>query len=214
MEASAEDRVWWQRLALWGYVLGLRLYLRWLKLPISAAANRLKPQIPWQPRSWPDLDGYAAWLSAHAEWISDPFGGALDVFPSLGHLEWQLAHRSKVQDDCDGLACFSAANLSQFCARPEDVYVVTVVLNPFSFPEKGLLYAAHVLCIFRCRDEWRVISNQYLDPGRWPTFAEAVVDNSYARGRPILYCEVRDRDLRFLVGGKLGVVQVVLVARG
>ncbi|MCD6289372.1 MAG: hypothetical protein J7M34_02630 [Anaerolineae bacterium] len=210
MTMGPHERSWWQRLLLWWYVLGLRLYFRWLKCPLSTVVDFFKPKSPWRSRSWPDLERYADWLQEHADWRHDPLGGVLDTFPSLAHLQWQLDHYDKVQDDCDGLAYFSAANIARLADRPEDVYVVSLVLDPFEFSEKGLLYAAHVICVFRHEGMWRVISNQYVEPGRWSSFAQAVVENSYTRGHRLLFCEARDRNLRFVANGNLERVHSII----
>lgn len=204
----------WRRAALALYVWPLRLYFRWLKVPLSRIANRFKPKASWPHLTWASLGDFDRWLRDHATWTSDPAGGALDLFPSREHLAWQLNQFGRVADDCDGLACFSAGFVHQFCERPEEVYIVTVVLDPFSFPEKPLFYAAHVICIFRCPDGWRVTSNQFVDPQCYESFETAVTDNTYTRGHPLLFCEVRDADLHFIANGDLRRVRRILERRG
>ena len=120
-----------QKAVTWSWQKGLALWMVWLKRPFSRIANRTRPSLPWQPLNFDSLEDYAQWLPDHVEWISDPLGGVVDFFPSLGNAAWQLATKGRFSDDCDGLACFSAANISPFCDRPEDRYLVTMLINPF-----------------------------------------------------------------------------------
>ena len=78
------------------------------------------------------------------------------------------------EEDCDGLAYFSAQNLPQFVADPSQIFIVTVVLDPFTFAKDRLLYSAHVICVFRHEGFWRVISNDTLYRDRFDTFAQAM----------------------------------------
>ncbi len=157
--------------------------------------NRLRPEAPvdLEKATFPTLEEYAAWLAAHTEWQPDPLGGLWDVYPSLGHLFWQLETRGKVTDDCDGLAYFAAATVKSYCDPATEPYVVSVTLNPF---EVGLQLAVHAVCFFRHEGRWRCISNGWLEPGAWTTFADAIRHNSYCEGRQVVGWEVRDADLR------------------
>lgn len=177
------------------YVFGLKVWFRCGKLLLSQLVNVFRPRLPWQPRAFASLEAYAEWLPTAVRWKQEPWGGALDTFPTLEHIEWQLQTRGRFEDDCDGLAYFSAHNVLPFCDDHADCYVVTVVINPF---EVGLLYAAHVLCFFRSDGSWRVISNDELYPQRWSSFEEALRQNSYCRGHQLLHVEIRDKDLHYL----------------
>jgi hypothetical protein len=175
------------------YVAIVSRYFRWAKLPLSQLANLLRPWRPWKPLDVGTLDEYAAWMKDHLRWRPDPLAGMLDIFPSLGHMAWQLERNGTAADDCDGLAYFSAAVVGQFADRPDGVYVVSMVLDPRHLP---VVMAAHVICVFHAGGAWRVISNSELFPRSYPTFDEAVRDNPYARGHEIMHLEVRDARLR------------------
>jgi len=164
-------------------------------MALSRLVNLFRPRLPWRPRLFASLDAYGEWLPTAVRWKLEPLGGLFDTFPSLGHIEWQLQTRGRFEDDCDGLAYFSANCVLPFCDDPADCYVVTVVIDPF---EVGLLYAAHVLCIFRSGGFWRVISNDELYPQRWDSFEEALQQNGYCQGHRLLLVEIRDRHLRYL----------------
>jgi hypothetical protein len=123
----------------------------------------------------------------------------VDFFPSLEHAAWQLATKGIFEDDCDGLAYFSAANVEKFCDRPEDRYLVTLLINPF---DVGLANAAHVVLFFRHQGYWRIISNQHLYPQRWDSFFEALKTNPYVGGRPVLWAAVQDLRFRTLWRGR------------
>lgn len=177
------------------------MWMVWLKRPFSKVANLTKPKVPWQPLQFASLDEYAAWLREHAEWVADPLGGVIDSFPSLGNAAYQLLTKGKFADDCDGLACFSAANIEPFCDRPEDRYLVTVLINPF---DVGWADAAHVMLFFKQNHKWRVISNQYLYAPAWDTFLDALQLNDYVGGRTIYLAVVQDAQLKTLWWGKPG----------
>ena len=177
------------------YVFGLKVWFRWGKVPLSRLADLFRPHLPWQQRAFASLEEYGQWLPSAVRWKQEPLGGAFDTFPSLEHIEWQLQTKGLFEDDCDGLAFFSAQNLLPFYNDPADGYVVTIIINPF---QVGVQYAAHVLCIFRSSGFWRVISNDELYPQRWSSFEDALQENGYCRGHPLLHVEIRDRNLRYL----------------
>lgn len=178
------------------YVFGLKTWFRWGKVPLSRLVDLWRPHLPWQQRSHASLEAYGQWLPTAVRWKQEPLGGAFDTLPSLEYIEWQLQTQGLFEDDCDGLAYFSAQNVLPFCDAPSDCYVVTIVINPF---EVGLLYAAHVLCIFKSGGFWRVTSNDELYPQRWSSLEEALQENAYCRGHQLLHVEIRDRDLRHLL---------------
>lgn len=190
-----------QRAVIWGWRQALALWMVWLKRPFSRLANLTRPQVEWQPLRFASLEEYADWLRDHAEWVSDPLGGVFDFFPSLGHAAFQLLSTGKFRDDCDGLACFSAANVEPFCDDPEDRYLVTVLINPF---EVGWVNAAHVMLFFKHGGKWRVISNHELYRGAWDTFLDALQQNDYVAGRPVYLAVVQDHNLKTLWWGKPG----------
>lgn len=188
-----------------GYSRGLMFWFRWGKIILSRLANLLRPRATWPQHVpfWRSLEEYAAWLPAHVRWMPDPLGGAFDSFLSPAALAAQMRDRGYVQKDCDGLAQFSALNLTYLLPRgAQDVFIVTVILDPFSFQKQALLYAAHVLCVFRHEQAWRVISNHELFPDRYPSFAAAVQHNPYCAGHPVLWFEVRDPHLKRLHSGR------------
>ena len=192
-----------QRAIVWGWRHGLAVWMVWLKRPFSRLANLTKPAVPWQPLQFASLDEYAGWLREHADWVADPLGGVTDSFPSLGNAAYQLLSKGKFEDDCDGLAYFSAANVEPFCDRPEDRYLVTLLLNPFD-AGIGWANAAHVMLFFKQGGQWRVISNQYLEAPAWDTFLDALQHNSYVGGRPIYLIVVQSPQFKTLWRGKPG----------
>jgi hypothetical protein len=173
----------------------------WLKRPFSRVANLTKPAVSWQPLQFASLDEYAEWLKDHVEWVADPLGGVVDSFPSLGNAAFQLLSTGKFRDDCDGLAYFSAANVEPFCDRPEDRYLVTVLLNPFDI---GWADAAHVMLFFKREGKWRVISNQVLYAPAWDTFLDALQHNDYVAGRPVYLAVVQTSQFKTVWWGKPG----------
>jgi len=176
------------------FVFGLLVWLRWGKILLSHLANFFRHRLPWQPLTFASLEAYGQWLPTAVCWKMEPLHGFLDTFPSLEHIAWQLKTSGRFADDCDGLAYFSAHNVLPFCDDPNDCYVASVVLNPFAV---GWLYTAHALCIFRSGGHWRVISNDYLYPQRWNSFEEALQENDYCLGWPMLYAEIRDAKLHY-----------------
>lgn len=190
-----------QRVVVWGWRQGLAVWMVWLKRPFSRVANLAKPAVSWQPLQFASLDEYAEWLKDHVEWVADPLGGVVDSFPSLGNAAFQLLSTGKFRDDCDGLAYFSAANVEPFCDRPEDRYLVTVLLNPFDI---GWADAAHVMLFFKREGKWRVISNQVLYAPVWDTFLDALQHNAYVGGRPVYLTVVQSPQFKTLWWGKPG----------
>ena len=190
-----------QRAAVWGWKQGLAIWMTRFKRPFSRAVMRLRPSLPWQPLEFASLEEYAQWLPQHVRWVPDPLGGVIDFFPSLGYMAWQLFTKGEFEDDCDGLAFFSAAHVEPFCDRPEDRYLVTVLINPY---EMGLANAAHVMLFFKREGKWRIISNQLLYEQRWETFLEALTGNPYVGGRPVLWTVIHDLRFRNLWKGKPG----------
>ena len=178
------------------YVTALNAYFRWIKAPLSKLTSRFAPGAPADKLpTFQSLDEYVAWMGQKLRWRSDGLGGVWDTFPSLDHMAWQLEHKGYIEDDCDGLAYFSATMVKPFADRECDVYVVTIVLNPRYMP---LNQAAHVICVFRSGGAWRVISNTELYPRRYATFAEAVHENPYTRGQEVKLVETRDAELRLV----------------
>lgn len=190
-----------QRAVVWGWRQGLAVWMVWLKRPFSRAANLAKPAVDWQPLQFASLEEYAGWLREHAEWVADPLGGVIDSFPSLGNAAFQLLSTGKFTDDCDGLAYFSAANIEPFCDRPEDRYLVTVLLNPFDI---GWADSAHVMLFFKREGKWRIISNQYLYEPTWDTFLDALQDNPYVASRKIYLAVVQNVRFKTLWWGRPG----------
>lgn len=175
------------------YVALTHVYFRHVKLPVSRLVDRFRPKSAWNLPAFSSLEEFAQWLAVHTRWRLDPLAGVLDIFPSLGHLAWQLEQKGLVEDDCDGLAFLAAQGARQFADVPGMVYVVTLVLDPRRLP---LVQAAHVLCIFRHQGCWRVFSNGGLYPQCYPSFWKALTDNPHCYGQRILSVEVRDADLR------------------
>jgi len=181
------------RLLVRPYVALVSWYFRRLKLPLSRLADLFRPKERFLLPSFASLEEFAGWLAAHTRWRPDPLAGAFDIFPSLKHLAWQLAHHGQAADDCDGLAYLAAQGALQFADTPDLVYVVTVVLDPTRLP---LQQAAHVLCIFRHAGRWRVVSNSELYPQSYASFWRALTDNPHCQGHAILFYELRDAHLR------------------
>jgi hypothetical protein len=193
-----------RRLARGLYWRLLALSFRLLKPMLSALRNRLQPRATWpgHDATWPDLEAYAEWLPRHVRWHSDPLNGLVDTFPDRETIAAQFRAQGYFADDCDGLAFFSAQNVRNFADDPERVYIVTVVLDPYTFPQNPLLYAAHVICVFLHKGVWRVISNDTLYRQYFSSFAEAVQNNPYCAGHPVLWAEVRNAELKPIVSGQ------------
>ena len=193
-----------RRLARGLYWRLLALSFRLLKPMLSALRNRLQPRAAWpgHDATWPDLEAYAEWLPRHVRWHSDPLNGLVDTFPDRETIAAQFRARGYFEDDCDGLAFLSAQNVRQFADDPDRVYIVTIVLDPYTFPQNPLLYAAHVICVFLHKGVWRVISNDTLYREHFPSFAAAVQNNPYCAGHPVLWAEVRNADLKPIVSGR------------
>jgi len=187
------------------YWRGLAISFRALKIPLSTIANAVAAKAPWSSFAtrWDTLEEYAAWLKPrrYADWRPDPLGGLLDYFPSLDTIAAQFRDKGKFVDDCDGLALFSAQNVRQFADDPDAVYIVTLIMDPFSFDDKALERAAHVICVFRREGVWRVVSNTDVFDERFPSLAAAVQKNSYCIIHPVLWAEVRNTRLRRLASG-------------
>jgi hypothetical protein len=175
------------------YVGILKGYFRWAKVPLSKALARLSRRTEFRAPAFSSLEEYADWMAGHLRWRPDPLAGLLDIFPDLGHMAWQTEQRGYAADDCDGLAYFSAAVVKQFADYRRDIYLVTLVLDPRGVP---LSKAAHVLCVFRARGVWRVISNNVLYSEAFPTFWDAARENPYCLGKTIRFVETRDAQLR------------------
>ncbi|MBS1252646.1 MAG: hypothetical protein MAG451_01687 [Anaerolineales bacterium] len=178
------------------YVLLIRAWLRWGKPVRSKVAGWFQPKVAFEVgdiAAFDSLSAFAGWLEQHTNWRADPVRGLFDLYPSLGHLFWQLENDGIVEDDCDGLSYFSAACVAPYCDSPADRYLVDIVLDPF---EIEVSRSAHSICIFRRDAKWRVISNGVLDAGEWDTFDAAVRGNSYARDYTVLWWEVRDVNLK------------------
>jgi hypothetical protein len=176
------------------FVFGLLVWLRWGKVVLSRLANAFRPGLPWRSFTFASLAAYGKWLRMKARWKMEPLHGLFDTFPSRENIAWQLKTHGYFADDCDGLAYFSAQNVLPFCDGPAVCYVVSVILNPF---EVGLVYTAHALCILQSGGVWRVISNNRLYPQQWPSFEEALQENDYCQGHPLLYAEIRDANLHY-----------------
>ena len=127
----------------------------------SAIYNFFQPRAPWpgHDAEWDSLTDYAQWLPRHVRWRIDRLNGVIDVFPDRETIAAQFRDRGYFEDDCDGLAYFSAQNLPQFVADPDRIFIVTLILDPYTFAHNALTYAAHVICVFYHDSAWRVISN-------------------------------------------------------
>lgn len=204
-QLSATSQPAQRRLARGLYRRGLAVTFRALKVPLSGVANSVAPKAPWTSFAtrWDTLEDYANWLKNedHAAWRSDPLGGLVDFFPSLNTIAAQFRDKGKFEEDCDGLAVFSAQNVRQFADDPGAVYIVTLILDPFSFAEKALERSAHVICVFRKEGAWRVVSNTDVFAEHFTSFAAAVQKNSYCAVHPVLWAEVRNTHLRRLASG-------------
>jgi len=165
--------------------------------------GRLEKRARWPGHNarWESLDAYAQWLPGHVRWKPDRLGGVIDVFPTRETIAAQFQQKGYFEEDCDGLAYFSAQNLLHFVENPNRISIVTVVMDPFTFEKDPLLYAAHVIVVFQYRGKWRVISNDTLYPEEFDSFAEAVQFNPYCRNHPVLWTEVRDKDLHLYATG-------------
>ncbi len=192
-----------RRLARSAYWRLLALVFRWGKVPFSKALGRLEKRAPWPGHDarWDSLDEYARWLPQHVRWKPDRLSGFIDAFPTKETIAAQFRDKGIFEEDCDGLAYFSAQNLVSFADDPNRITVVTVVLDPFSFKRQALLYAAHVIVIFPYEGKWRVISNDTLYPDEFEHFAEAIQFNPYCHDHPVLWTEVRDKDLKLYAAG-------------
>ncbi len=198
MNRPGETYGWARRLALVFYIAGLQIWFRTVKVPLSRAAGYFRDGIDPVNRSFPSLEEFAAWWQTHARWRADPFNGVLDMFPTLGQAELQLRRNACVEDDCDGLAYVAANQLRAHYGPANEVYVVTIITDPFSWKQDALAMAAHVICVFGHQDQWRIVSNEALFPDTWADFETAVNDNPYTRGHPVLFYEVRTSDLKFI----------------
>lgn len=190
------------------YVALWRLWFRHGRGVLSRAVDRVRPR---QVGTWPSftsLDDFGRWWATHTRWKSDPLWGLVDIVASPDHARWQWQHKGIFEDDCDGLAYMAAQHVRSL-ADPGHCYVVTLLLDPFEFPNvvQGIALGAHVLCIFRHEGEWRVLSNSELYPQSWPTFERALEENPFTRGHRVLWYELRDADMRYLVDRKLPTAQ-------
>jgi len=192
-----------KRVARGAYWRFLALVFRWGKVPFSKALARLEPRAPWPGHDayWQSLEEYAQWLPQHVRWKPDRLGGIVDAFPTRETIAAQFRNKGYFEEDCDGLAYFSGQNLIHFVDNPNKITLVTVILDPFTFKTRPLLYAAHVIVVFLYRGKWRVISNATLYPDEFDSFAEAVQFNPYCRDHPVLWVEVRDKDLHLYAAG-------------
>ena len=198
MSQSRETYPWARRLSLVFYIAGLQIWFRTVKVPLSRMVGYFKDGIEPEARDFPSLEAFGEWWQAHARWKADPFKGALDTFPTLRQAELQLSRAACVEDDCDGLAFVAANQLQAQLPASQEVYVVTIITDPFSWDQQALLMAAHVICVFRHEGLWRIVSNETLYSETWTDFETAVMDNPYTRGHPVLFYEVRTPDLKFV----------------
>ncbi len=188
----------WQKLLLTLYVRILGWWFRLGKAPLSGLANLLRPRLALDLPAFDDLPAFAVWWERHTEWKPDPFNGAFDIFPALANAAWQWAQQGIVRDDCDGLAYIAANQVKPFADSASEVYVVTIITDPFSWGKQGLLMAPHVICLFRRAGRWQMVSNSEVFADTWDDFEEALRANPYATGHPLLFYEVRDANLRFV----------------
>lgn len=198
MNRARENYGWARRLALVFYIAGLQVWFRTVKVPLSRAVGYFRDGMEPVAREFPSLDEFATWWQAHARWQADPFKGVLDTFPTLRQAELQLSRMACVADDCDGLAYVAANQLRPLLAASDELYVVTIITDPFSWEQDALAMAAHVICVFRHQGQWRIVSNETLFPETWADFESAVLDNPYTRGHPVLFYEVRTPALKFV----------------
>lgn len=182
----------------------LALTFRFGKVPFSQLLGRLEPRAPWPGHHdhWDSLEAYAKWLPGHVRWKPDRLGGVIDAFPTRQTIAAQFKEKGVFEEDCDGLAYFSAQNLPQFVDDPNKITIVTVILDPYTFDKHALLYAAHVLLVFQYQGKWRAISNDTLYSETFDSFAEAIQFNPYCKNHPVLWVEVRDKDLHRYASGK------------
>ncbi len=175
----------------------LALSFRAGKRPRSSFLNWFRPWAQWpgHDAEWDTLEEYAQWLPRNVRWRADSLNGLIDVFPTRSTIAAQFQEKGIFEDDCDGLAYFSAQNLPQFVEDPDKIYIVTMIMDPYSFDKDALLYAAHVITVFQHEGVWRVISNDTLYPDHYDSFAQAVQQNPYAASHPVLWAEARDKDL-------------------
>lgn len=187
---------------LWirAYRRGIRLWLAQMKPLASRVVNIPKKKRPFREVSVVSLQEYGEWLEDHAKYRPDLLGEGFDSFPALGHLQWQLETRGYIEDDCDGLAYFSARQVLRFCDSPLDCYVVSIVLEPRE-TEKKFEETLHALCIFKSGGRWRVIECQYLHRDEYAAFDEALRENPYTRGEQLLYWEKRNAWLELVDSG-------------
>ena len=192
-----------RRLARGVYWRALALVFRWGKVPFSKLLSRFEPRAEWpgHEMTWESLEDYGLWLREHVRWKPDRLGGLVDAFPTRETIAAQFRDKGYFEEDCDGLAYFSGQNVIRFADDANKITIVTVVLDPYTFERKPLLYAAHVLLLFPHRGVWRVISNETLYPDAYDSFAEAVQNNPYCRGHPVLWAEARDKDLHLYAAG-------------
>ena len=192
-----------RRAARGAYWRFLGWVFRWGKVPFSRIITRFQPKAPWpgHDAQWDSLEDYAQWLPQHVRWKPDRLKGLVDFFPTRETIAAQFQAKGLFEEDCDGLAYFSAQNLIPFADDPNQITLVTVVLDPFTFAENPLLYSAHVIVVFPYQGRWRVISNDTLYPDTFDSFAQAVQHNPYCRDHPILWVEARDKDLRLYASG-------------
>lgn len=185
------------------YWRALAVSFRFFKRPTSSVVNRLRPRAAWpgHKATWASLEEYGEWLPRHVRWKPDPLNGVIDLFPDRATIAAQFRDRGRFEEDCDGLAFFSAQNLPQFVADPSQIFLVTVVLDPYTFVKDRLLYAAHVICVFWYDGFWRVISNDTLYRDRFASFVQAVQHNPYCAAHPVLWVEVRTPELKRLYSG-------------
>ncbi len=178
----------------------LALLFRWGKVPLSKAFARFRPRAPWPGHDacWTSLEEYGRWLPHHVRWESDPLAGVFDIFPTRETIAAQFLRNGFFAEDCDGLAYFSGQNLVSIVDDPARITIITVILDPFSFRERALFFAAHVILVFPYQGHWRVISNETLYEERYQTLAEAIQWNPYCASHPILWVEARDRHLHHL----------------
>ncbi len=198
MSQARANYHWVRRLSLVFYIAGLQIWFRTVKVPLSRTVGYFRDGAEPVTREFPSLDEFASWWQTHARWTADPFKGVLDIFPTLRQAELQLNRTACVADDCDGLAYVAANQLRHLLAASQEVYVVSIITDPYSWEAQALLMAAHVICVFRHAGQWRVVSNETLFPDTWADFEAAVLDNPYTRGHPVLFYEVRTHDLKFV----------------
>jgi hypothetical protein len=192
-----------KRAARGAYWRLLAAVFRWGKVPFSRVLARLEKRAPWPGHDahWSSIEAYAQWLPQHVRWTPDRLNGLIDAFPTRETIAAQMQEKGIFENDCDGLAYFSAQNLIRLVREPNKITLVTVIMDPFTFEKQPLLYSAHVILIFWHEGYWRVISNDTLYPDKFESFAEAIQHNPYCQQHPVLWVEVRDKDLRLYAAG-------------